>query len=52
MKLPEQSGAFFKLLFLTGFANLAFTGTALFLHGTFLIAFLALMLWFTPNNQQ
>ncbi|WP_343288349.1 DUF6077 domain-containing protein [Turicibacter bilis] len=52
LKLPEQSGAYFKLLFLTGFANLAFTGTALFLHGTFLIAFLALMLWFTPNNQK
>ncbi len=52
LKLPEQSDAYFKLLFLTGFANLAFTGTALFLHGTFLIAFLALMLWFTPNNQK
>ena len=52
LKCPEKSIAYFKLLFLTGFANLAFTGTALFLHGTFLIAFLALLLWFKPDYQQ
>lgn len=52
LKCPEKSSAYFKLLFLTGFANLAFTGSALFLHGTFLIAFLALLLWFKPDYQQ
>lgn len=52
LKYPEESYSYFKLLFLAGFANLAFTGTALFLHGTFLITFLALLLWFKSNEQQ
>ena len=52
LKCPEKSYAYFKLLLLAGFANLAFTGTALFLQGTFLIAFLALLLWFKPSEQQ
>lgn len=52
LKYPEKSYPYFKLLFLAGFANLAFTGTALFLHGTFLITFLALLLWFKSNEQQ
>ena len=52
LRYPEESSAYFKLLFLTGFANLSFTGTALFLQGTFLIAFLTLLLWFKPSEQQ
>lgn len=52
LKCPEKSYAYFKLLLLAGFANLAFTGTTLFLQGTFLIAFLALLLWFKPSEHQ
>lgn len=51
-KHPEQMNSYFKVLFLSSFMSICISGSGLFIQGTFLIAFLCIILWFMEDNKQ